>query len=171
MMAVSSEQRNRVRQVKAIMSVLVGRIKRAESGLTPVREKLEEAERYHDVCQVDFDRESQTLQAIIAHLGSPDVSTSPQCYARMLTERDIVVRDLDREKFMLDNAALALESARQMLVRRLAEITLLRTRYDALAKQLTTLKNLQQREIELLSETEVDELMILRQLLPESAHP
>ena len=154
------------RRTRAMLEVLGARVREAERALGEARATFAEAERYRGVCRRDLDAESARLRAIIAHLRSPEVSSSAPRYAEMLATRDIVARDLGRERFMFDNAAGALEAARAALAERRDALARLRARADALRERLTTLRKGRDGRLALAAENEAEELAALRHALP-----
>ena len=168
-MAGGGERAGEARQTTAMLGVLDVRAREAEGRLAGAREALAEAERYRGVCERDFETERARLRAIVAHLRSPEVSGSAPRYAETLAMRDIVARDLTRERFMFDNALKARDVARDALAERQGELARLRAREKALRERLGALRKARAERAELAAENEAEDLAILRRALPHGA--
>ena len=145
------------RQVERLLEVVGTRTRAAEGELRAAREALDAAEREYAACLECYEAERAKMRAVIAHLSRPEIASSAPRYADTLAMRDLVARDLERERFVFERAEgerrealTALGTCRDALAR-------LRARKDALLERRAELGAERRRRGELDEEAEIEE--------------
>ena len=97
------------------------------------------------------------MQAIIAHLSRPEIASSAPRYADALALRDLVARDLERERFVFERAEGERTEAQAVLASCQGALARLRSRTDALIERLAELGAERRRRDEFDEEAEIEE--------------
>ena len=149
-------------QTGAMLGGLGVRVREAEGALASARAALDDARRRHEVCVQDAGVEEARMRSIITALRSPEVAGSSARYTEVLAVRDVVAKDLRRERLLLEDAVERLERTEIALAERRDGLARLNARQRALRERLVELDRYRQGRRELAAEGEAEELAALR---------